>query len=56
MNDKTDWAIEIDGLVKEYGSTKAVDHISFMYRLASYLHSWGPLPPIAFFDVLQGLI
>ncbi|MGA3359556.1 MAG: hypothetical protein ABSC87_05035 [Halobacteriota archaeon] len=45
MNDKTDWAIEIDGLVKEYGGIKAVDHISLKYRLASYLHSCGPMAP-----------
>lgn len=29
MNDQAGWAIEIDGLVKKYGSNVAVNHISF---------------------------
>jgi len=29
MNGQKQWAIEIDGLTKEYGSTVTVDHISF---------------------------
>ncbi len=29
MNDHAGWAIEVDGLVKEYGSHVAVNHISF---------------------------
>ena len=56
MNDKTDWAIEIDGLVEEYGSTNAVDHISFMIPFGVIFASLGPSAPFAFFDVLQGLI
>jgi hypothetical protein len=55
MNDKTDWAIEIDGLVKEYG-TKAVDHISFMIPFGVIFAFLGPSAPYCFFDVLQGLV
>lgn len=49
MNDKTDWAIEIDGLVKEYGSTKAVDHISFMIPFGVIFAFLGPSAPYCFF-------
>jgi ABC-2 type transport system ATP-binding protein len=42
MNDKTDWAIEIEGLVKEYGSIRAVDHISFKIPFGVIFAFLGP--------------
>jgi ABC-2 type transport system ATP-binding protein len=42
MNDQPEWAIEIDGLTKEYGSTVAVDHISFKIPFGVIFAFLGP--------------
>jgi ABC-2 type transport system ATP-binding protein len=42
MKDKLDWAIEISELVKEYGSIKAVDHISFKIPFGVIFAFLGP--------------
>ena len=42
MNDQKEWAIEIDGLAKEYGSTMAVDHISFKIPFGVIFAFLGP--------------
>ena len=39
---QTDWAVEIDGLAKSYGSTKAVDHISFSIPIGVIFAFLGP--------------
>jgi len=40
--DQTDWAVEIDGLVKSYGSIRAVDHISFSIPFGVIFAFLGP--------------
>jgi ABC-2 type transport system ATP-binding protein len=42
QQDQTDWAVEIDGLAKSYGSTKAVDHISFSIPFGVIFAFLGP--------------
>ncbi len=42
MKDKSDWAIEISELVKEYGSIRAVDHISFKIPFGVIFAFLGP--------------
>ena len=42
QQNQTDWAVEIDGLVKSYGSTKAVDHISFSIPFGVIFAFLGP--------------
>ncbi len=42
MNDQKEWAIEIDGLTKEYGRTLAVDHISFKIPFGVIFAFLGP--------------
>jgi ABC-2 type transport system ATP-binding protein len=42
MKSKSDWAIEISELVKEYGNIKAVDHISFKIPFGVIFAFLGP--------------
>jgi ABC-2 type transport system ATP-binding protein len=42
MNDQKEWAIEIDGLTKKYGSTVTVDHISFKIPFGVIFAFLGP--------------
>lgn len=42
MKDQSEWAIEISGLVKEYGSIRAVDNISFKIPFGVIFAFLGP--------------
>jgi ABC-2 type transport system ATP-binding protein len=42
MKNQSEWAIEISGLVKEYGSIRAVDNISFKIPFGVIFPFLGP--------------